>query len=328
MIKHAVIVAIASPHHHSQFVRSRPHAMLPALGKPMVVRAMNHLHEQGINHFVVIVGINEGSVAAYLNRQWVPDVTLEFVLKSPNDTLHKILSNIARKLEEPFILLNYNSFTQPQALTRLLDYHQDTPDALILTVAQSTLSQNSRTPYALTIDQTISSIQQKQPDNGTKAFRLSYLAVCGNDFVNYMIAQSAQRNTGKFILTTRDVLDDYLLKSGQRVGYCETSWTLEIETDGDLLMLNKRLLDERRDAHILSEIPHSVNIIPPVRIDPRVSIGQHAVVGPYVYLEQGANVGHEAQVAHSLVIDQASISPKSQIQNMIISPSTQVIIAD
>ena len=326
MIKSAVIVAIASPHHHSQFVRSRPHAMLPALGKPMVVRAMNRLHEQGITHFIVIVGVNEGSVAAYLNRQWLPDVQLEFVLKSPNDTLHKILANIARKIEEPFILLNYNSFTQPQALDRLLDYHQETPDSLILTVAQSTLSHNSRTPYALTHDKFVTAIQQHPSENGQEAYRLSYLAVCGNDFVNYMIAQSSLRNTGKFILTTRDVLDDFLQKSGHPVSYCETSWTLEIETDSDLLMLNKRLLDDGRDAHILSEIPHTVKIISPVRIDPRVSIGQNAIIGPYVYLEQGVNVGHQAEVAHSLIIDHASISPKSQIQNMIVSPSTQLKI--
>ena len=110
MIDSAVILGISSPAIDSQLREQRPRAMLPALGKPMVVRVMDRLYRAGIRRYKVIVGINEGPIASYINNKWMPDAHVEFILKS-TQSLGFLMSQIARKADKPFLLLGYNSFT-------------------------------------------------------------------------------------------------------------------------------------------------------------------------------------------------------------------------
>ena len=88
-----------------------------------------------------------------------------------------------------------------------------------------------------------------------------------------------------------------LIQAGGKVGHVSADWHLHLNSEIDLLTINKRLLREDRGTHILSEIPSTVHITPPVRIDPKVSIGKGAKIGPNVYLESGAQVGNLAAYA-------------------------------
>jgi NDP-sugar pyrophosphorylase family protein len=115
-----------------------------------------------------------------------------------------------------------------------------------------------------------------------------------------------------------DIFQQYV-QSGGAANILETAWTLPIETDIDLLTLNRHLLEEAIDAHILSELPWTVQVIPPVRIDPQVSVGQGAKIGPNVYLERGCSVGHEAIVKNTIVLGQGAIPAGDQVADVIVS---------
>ncbi len=93
----------------------------------------------------------------------------------------------------------------------------------------------------------------------------------------------------------------------KRVGYVVTDWRLHLTRELDLLAINQYFLEEGRDNHILSEIPGSVHIIPPVRIDPKVSVGQSARIGPNVYLESGATIGERAVLQDTIVLTGAIV---------------------
>jgi NDP-sugar pyrophosphorylase family protein len=67
LVSCAVVIAVGNIAHQSQLIYNRPRAMLPALGKPLVVRIMDRLYRAGIQKFMVVVGEDEGAVAAYLN---------------------------------------------------------------------------------------------------------------------------------------------------------------------------------------------------------------------------------------------------------------------
>src|SRR5258708_22148122 len=98
-----------------------------------------------------------------------------------------------------------------------------------------------------------------------------------------------------------------LVASGARVSFVTAEWHLYLNREIDLLTINKRFLREGRDTHILSEIPATVHIRPPVRIDPQVSIGPGATIGPNVYLETGAQVGQNAVIWDSVILRNAVI---------------------
>lgn len=316
MIERAIILATGSPAHHSQLAYSRPRAMLPALGKPLVVRMMNRLYRCGIYQYVVVVGVNEGEVAAYLNNQWVPNAKIEFVLKAQNDSLYKVLVNIAKNYQKPFLICSYNTFTHPNFPEVLMKHHEDTGKPLILSGAPSTLSKSQQQFFARKEEGKVTAVLIEKPADTKALITLTDLALCGSDFVDYL--SSAQIQTNTFNHQLKDIIAAYVTANGT-TQIAETSWVLQVESDHDLLTLNKMLLDEGQDAHILSELPYTAQITPPVRIDPQVSVGQGAKIGPYVYLERGCTIGHEAVVKNSIILQQAKVPARTTINDSIIS---------
>lgn len=323
-IEYAVILAIASPSHVSGLTKSRPHAMLPALGKPLVVRVMNQVLEYGIKKFIVVVGLNEGSVASYLNTNWVPDVELEFVLKSDYESLSATLSQIARKINQPFMVLNYNTFAQPQFIATALRLADQHPESLILAGTKSTLSQSIHNAFATVVANQVTEITSYPNDDITANYLIANMAICGLHFVQFLIDLPAKTNTGSLQQQLIDILHIYAELPDHQITLSKTAWIMQVNSDPDLMLLNYQLLEEGRDAHILSELPASAHINYPVRIDPGVSIGQDVEIGPFVYLERGSSVGKGAKVSKSIILHRATVSPQAEVADVIIAPN-QVI---
>lgn len=322
MIECAVILAVGNPAHQSQLIYDRPRTMLPALGKPLVVRAMDRLHRIGIKEYIVVVGEEEGAVAAYLNSQWVPNARIQFMMQASSDSLTRILAEIARKYGRPFLVTSYNSFTHPRFPERLLKHMDDYGDALILSGAFSTLSTSDRNFFATTQDKNrVTAVNAEPPTRGTK-LTLADLAVVGQKMIHYLT--TALPETGTFSKQLMNIFDRYI-RGGSPAYVVEAAWLLQVQTDFDLLTLNKQLLDEGQDAHILSELPGAVQIIPPVRIDPQVSIGPGATIGPFAYLESGCSVGRDAVVNNAMILRGATVISGEMITNTIVATRARVI---
>jgi NDP-sugar pyrophosphorylase family protein len=315
LIKRAVVLAIGSLAHRSLLTYNRAHAMLPAVGKPLVARIMDRLHRIGIREYTIVVGENEGAVAAYLNAQWVPNARIDFVLKSAGDSIPGLLSQIARNVDEPFLVCSYNSFTHSHFPESLFKQHQDYPNALILSGATNTLSRSQQHFYGIMDGQRVRDITTTQPLD-PNAFTLADMAVCGSEVVDFLKTFSSPSSTFNWQLL--DVGRKFLHSGGTGV-VTEAAWILQIEADRDLLTLNKHLLSEGSDAHILSEIPYTVQITPPVRIDPQVSVGQGAKIGPHVYLERGCSIGHEVVLRNAIILERAVVPARKAVYDTIIS---------
>src|SRR5258705_11306194 len=95
----AVIIAAGRGAKLGALTRDRPKPMLPVLGKPVVARIMDRMREAGINHFIVVVGENEGEVASYLSGSWAADAKGQIVLqpmaRGPAHALTVLASYIA-----------------------------------------------------------------------------------------------------------------------------------------------------------------------------------------------------------------------------------------
>jgi NDP-sugar pyrophosphorylase family protein len=295
--------------------------MLPALGKPLVVRTMDRLHRIGINEYIVVVGEEEGAVAAYLNSQWVPNARIEFVMQTASDSLTRILADVARKYGKPFLVNSYNSFTHPHFPERLLKHVDDYGDSLILSGATTTLSTSKRNFYAITQEKNrVTAIVSEPPADGGK-LTLTDLAVVGQEAIDYLT--TSLPSTGTFSKQLMNTFEHYV-RAGESAHVVDTAWLLQIQTDYDLLTLNKHLLDEGQDAHILSELPGTVRIIPPVRIDPQVTVNPGAKIGPYAYLESGSTVGRDADVSNAMILRGATVVSGETVSNTIVATRARV----
>lgn len=334
MVDTAVVLATESLNHTSQLLYNRTRNMLPALGKPMLVRVMDRLYRGGIRKFIVILGERDGVVASYLNNRWLPNVTIEFIIKLNPHPLGRILSGIATSHDHPFLIASYNSFTHANFTDRMLKYHHLTPKDLILTGAMNSLSKSGVHTYAQVGLQTEVGYAT-EPDRAAEPVLsigtaedpqyqnliLTNFACAGQDFVAYL---KGLPNKLPKANTLNEIFSDYIQEHTVRL--VRSSWILQVETDQDIITLNRSLLDEKLDAHILSELPYTVRIKEPVRIDPGVSIGQGAVIGPHVYLESGCSVGHNASLQNCIIMSHANVPAQTALNGVIVS--TRGMIAE
>jgi NDP-sugar pyrophosphorylase family protein len=184
---------------------------------------------------------------------------------------------------------------------------------LVITAAKGSLSTSPRHMYANTEGQVITSISPTHAP-----YILLDYATCGDNFVDYLLSlnKSHKSTFGQHFL---DIARNYLSTTFSAAKISETSWILCVESDKDLLMLNRRMLEEATDAHILSELPLSTKILPPVRIDPQVSVGENTVIGPNVYLEKGASVGMGSSVSNAIVLSRGIVSANQRVSNAIVT---------
>lgn len=312
MIDHAVILAIGDPAHDSQVIYNRAPAMLPALGKPLFARLMDRLYHLGVREYTVIVGENEGTVTAYINRQWLRDIKVNFeIIQYSNFYLRNVLQEIAKKHPQPFFVLTYNSFSHPKLPETLLNITNRHPNALVIGGAMTTLSTSQKQTFAQVEGEQITTITEKTPAQG---YHLIDMAICGHDFIRDLQEQVPDRIENRPLT----IFADYLKRGGQAL-FGEAGWTLQVQTDTDLLALNRYMLIEGNNAHILSEIPYTVKIIPPVRIDPQVSVGQGAQIGPNVYLERGCSIGRETVLHNTVILQKVNIRARSTVHNCIVT---------
>lgn len=316
-MNHAVILAINKTQNRSQLTYNRSHIMLPALGKPVIARIMERLYRIGIREYTVILGETEGAIASYLNSQWLPDVKINWMFHLQTTSLLATMREVANRINEPFIVSNYNYFTHNHFPERLIRKHHEYPNDLIFSGALHTLSQSANLNIATVEQNRVISIQQNTHSSSIKPnYILGDLFICGLDVIDYLKSAPNAPATDKpqFL----DIAQKYL-EEGKQGLMAESNWILQIEADRDLLTLSKMLLDEGQDAHILSELPYTVKITPPVRIDPQVSVGQGAKIGPYVYLERGASIGHDAVLRNSIVLTQCNVPSERTLVNTILT---------
>lgn len=324
MVDHAVILAVGNPNHQSQLTFNRPRAMLPVLGKPLVLRLLELVHRAGIRRFTVIVGENEGAVAAYLSTRLAQTTRIEFILQPSSSSLTRTLGTIARQVAQPFVLASYHAFIHPNFPERLLNHYHDLR-GLVVGGALLSLSKSPARYWAVMQGQRISRIAHEKPEIPAESYLLTDFAVCGEAFVQYL--SSLHTNTGVFTPQFLDLAQLYL-QAGGVAHLAETAWTLPVEADYDLLTVNRFFLDDQQDCHILSDVPGSVQIIPPVRIDPQVSVGQGAQIGPRVYLEAGCSIGQYAVLSDAVVLQNAVIPARQHVTNRIVSSRPEYMKPD
>ncbi|NDJ62864.1 MAG: NDP-sugar synthase, partial [Chloroflexi bacterium] len=274
-----------------------------------------------ITKFIVLVGEDEGAVAAYLNQYWVPNASVQFVIQSNKQSLTAALAAVVPLCPDSFLLTTYKSFLHPHYPERLLRQQADTHASLQLTATLRPLSQSSRRYFAHLSDQTVTAISDQRPAVRASLI-LAETAVCGPAFAEYIAAQPIYETSP----ANRELMPIFraYVRKHRDVFVSQTAWTLQVETDSDLFTLNKQLLDEDYDAHMLSELPSSAQVIPPVRIDPRVSVGQNVVIGPYVYLESGCSVGRGAVVRKALILQKVIVPPDTSITDAIVATRAHI----
>ncbi len=313
MIEQAVILAVGRGLRLGPLTKDRPRAMLPVLGKPMVVRIMDRMKDAGIKRFVVVLGEHEGAVASYLNTSWVPDAEIKFVLQTEPRGLTHALSLATPFINGPFLLTSTDNLTSGAHITQLLKRFDDYKGDMVVSITSATPDDVERAAVITVNGTRIIGIAEKTLAHRSQIVFL--LHACSQRLLNYLHTKTGSPSDDREFVRPIQAL----IEADGKLTFLNAEWRLSLVRELDLLAINKRFLREGRDAHILSELPGSVHIIPPVRIDPKVSVGLNAKIGPNVYLESGASIGQDAVVWDSVVLRDASVQPGEVLHGLIVA---------
>ncbi len=324
MIQQAVILAAGRGKRLGQLTKDRPKSMLPVLGKPIVARVMDRFRDAGIRRFVVVVGENDGQMASYLNQSWYPDAEIHFVMQVVPTGTVDALQQAAPHLDGPFLLTAVDNLTSPAHISNLITRFHEHPDHLaVLSLLEASAAQIRKSSGVVLNDGRVEDIVEK-PNEPRTSWLSFMLYAFAHDYLDYLPdVPVSTRGERELVSAIQAGIHD-----GRRVGYVVADWRLHLTRELDLFAINRQFLYEGRDAHILSELPGSVRVISPVRIDTNVSIGPNAEIGPNVYLESGVTVGPNAIVRNAVVLHGASIAAADHCTDQIVGDGVRLSAAD
>ncbi|MBN2303417.1 MAG: NTP transferase domain-containing protein [Anaerolineae bacterium] len=320
MIQQAVILAAGRGTRLGMLTKDRPKSMLPVLGKPIMVRVMDRLRDAGIRRFVVVIGEYDGGVASYLNSSWYPDTEVKFAAQTVATGTVDALTLAAPHIDSPFVLSAVDNITSLDHVKTLIAHFNRNPDQIAsLSLLPASPEQIRKSSDVVIREDLIVDIVEKprQPRGSFASIMLYAFSPDLFDFLPHV--QISSRGEREIVSALQ-----LSLQAGRTIGYTVTESRLHLTRELDLLEINRRYLQEGRDAHILSEIPGSVHLIPPVRIDPNVSVGRNAHIGPNVYLETGSTIGQGAILQDTLVLNGASVPAHEVCQGQIVDRNVRI----
>lgn len=323
MIQQAVILAAGRGTRLGNLTKDRAKSLLPVLGKPIMVRVMDRMREAGVKRFVVVIGAQEGAIASYLTGSWYPGMEIKFAIQAVATGTVDALGLAAPHIDGPFLLSSVDNLTSAEHVQNLVNRFNADEQIATLSLLPAPPEKIRKSADVIIEDDIITAIREK-PENPQGQYASIMLYAFSPDILSYL------PRVKTFVRGERDISSaiQLAIEDKKRVGYVTTDWRLHLTNELDLLAINRQFLQEGRDTHILSEIPGSVHIIPPVRIDPRVSVGLNTKIGPNVYLESGSTVGQGAIIEDSIVLTGATVPAGVHCKCEVVDRSGRISASD
>lgn len=323
MIQQAVILAAGRGTRLGPLTNERPKSMLPILGQPIVARVLGDMAAAGVRRFVIVVGPDDGGMRAYFERAALPNLDIRFAVQERATGTVDALTLAAPHLDGPFLLSAVDNITSAEHVRRLIARHSADPDAIVTLSLLPAAPEQIRRSAGVVIDgEWITAIEEK-PEHPPSPWAAIMLYAFSHDYLSYLAGVPVSARGEREIVSGIQAA----LANGRRVSYVTTDRRLHLTREDDLLAINLALLRENGAAHTHSDLPASVQLIAPVRIDPDVSVGAAARIGPNVYLEAGAAVGEGATLANSLVLAGGVVLPGERCEGTIIDRGVRVRVA-
>lgn len=317
MIHQAIILAAGRGARLGPLTHDRPKSMLPIAGKPILARLMDGLAAAGIREFIIVVGADDRSITEYFGQNGYASAQITIAHQDrPTGTVDALLQ-AAPHITGPFLLSSVDNLTSPEHVRNLIARflaHHDHVAALSLLPA--TPDQIRVSSDVLIDGDRIAGIEEK-PSVPRSLYAAIMLYAFSQSLLDYLpgvkVSPRGEREIASAIQAS--------IEDGRRVGYAITDWRLHLTRESDLLAINRHFLQHDREHRILSDLPGTVEIVPPVRIDPGVVVGPGSIVGPNTYLETGSIIGDGSRLRDCVVLRNSQVSPGAELSDQIIASS-------
>ncbi len=316
MIEHVVVMAASPSRGMEALTRTRPKAMLPILGKPMIARVMDTYYRADIRNFTIVVGEQEGTVVEWLTSHWHADVHLNFAPQGHRRGTASALFAVRSLIQGPFIITSCDSLVPEQHVVRLSWYFETHPsDAAVLSLFYAPGEAMTTAGVLLDPRGNVAYISEK-PFGAHQDF-MTILPVYGftPQILDYLDRVPVEEESGERVLASAIQL---MIDDGKLVGTVQATSRVRLDTPQDLLDVNISMLADAVLPDISAMVPANTEVHLPVYLDPGVVINNGVRIGPNVYLESGSIVGSHAALSNCVVLGR-QIAAGTKIDGELVS---------
>jgi glucose-1-phosphate thymidylyltransferase len=312
----AVVLAAGRGTRLRPLTNERAKAMMPIVGKPMVERVLDMLANGGATHFILVAHPAMLDLFKHLSRSpWADGIHL--VYQEQRLGMAHAVGCAARCVRErgegEFLLASCDSLYREGHVARLIARHRR--DGLDATLTLMWVPPEKATVSAVVIlkDGMVADIVEKPhldelPPYGERQRVLSapsLYALSPRILDHLSRVTPSPRGEREFPDALR-----LMIEEGGRVGGQVIEDRMTLTDPHDLLTINRHFLhSDPARAIIESDLPDSVRILPPVRIERGVRVAAGCQIGPEVYLEAGCSLGAGAVVHHAVILRSGRVSP-------------------
>lgn len=316
-VSQGVILAAGKGTRLHPLTATRTKAMAPVAGKPIIVRVLETLIQNGIHDFVLLISPDDQEIIPYFQENFAPPITVQFVVQPERLGMANALRLAAPYLYGPFIMSACDNLVPPSHVADLLNTHESAQANATLSLMEIDIAKASSTgiiEWRAGLIQRI--VEKPKPEAAPSNISSLPLYVFSPKILVYLpeVKLSAR---GEYEL--QDAIQLLIDRAGQVTGVLTPS-RVQLTNMADLLALNQYYLEiDQTAAQILSQNIHAdTQLLPPVRIDADVAIGPGCVIGPNVYIEQGCQIGANVHLANALILRQTVIASGQQLTNQVV----------
>ena len=315
----AVILAAGKGSRLHPITLNRSKAMLPILGKPMVVRVMEDIISNGITDFILVTSPDDFQIKRYFEQESQLSVNIIFVTQPDRRGMADALRYAAPFITKDFILSACDNLISTEHIKKILYRWQAEPRPNgILTLMPVTQEVIQSVGVVELEGQWLKRIIEKpSPDHAPSNIASLPLYCFSTRILNYL-AEVKLSSRGEYEL--QDAIQMLIERDGAVCGV-ETTWRQTVTNAADLLAINKHYLIMGNQKPQLA--PYNVGIgthlITPLHIEEGTIIGKRCLIGPNVYIERDCRIGNNVCIKNAVILRDTRIENKTKIENQVYS---------
>jgi mannose-1-phosphate guanylyltransferase len=299
-----------------------PKPMAPVVNRPWLEHLITHLHEQGIEEFVVAARYCSDVIRAHFGDGRQFGVRIEYAVEPfPLGTAGAI-KNAERWLKERFLVVNADIVHLPQ-LVPLLEFHRR--HGGVATIVLTEVEDPSQYG-AVEQDETgriLRFVEKPQPGEAPSNRINAGLYILEPEVMRYIPAQrevSIERETFPRLIREGAgvygiVSEGYWQDMGTPTRYRQVHWDA-LERRFPLPIRGRQIQQGVWVGEDVEFGPGSL-LVPPVVIGNRVKVGEHALIGPYAVIGDDCHIGDRAHCSRSILWDHSVVRDGSRLSNSI-----------
>ncbi|MFQ6041993.1 MAG: sugar phosphate nucleotidyltransferase [Candidatus Poribacteria bacterium] len=308
---------------------TRPKPLVSVAGRTLLEHNIDKMVAAGIDNIIIVIPQNTTTqLSAFLKGRY-PNISLDFVEQTQAlGTAHAV--DVAKsQIGASDFLMVYGDNLTGYDYSKLIKQHKSNVSSATMALMHA---DEPRKHGIVEINGArITDIVEK-PENPKSDLAFAGMCVFTPDIFE-AIGHTEKSPRGEYYLT--DSLQ-ILIEWEQQIGYAILdTWRLNVNDHKDLLKANRFLLSEESSVSFgvvnqnePTKPPRAgtggARIIPPVFIGAEARIGDNAVIGPYVTLEQATIVGENTRIKNSVLLSRANIGNNCFITNSILGENSCV----